>query len=286
MSLDRISYRELKEQTSALDDKIGELSELPTDDKSSVVSALTEVFTSAGNGKAAVAAAITGKGVPTAASDSYATMAQNIGNIETGITPSGTKEISANGTYDVTQYASAHVDVSSQAPTLIAKNITANGTYNASSDNADGYSSVNVNVPTGSTNSRCFKMEVSADLKDNQWHYFNSADADIAAHKDDPTFVVTIMNITDFSSAKERTIGVTATNHKTNSFSSNASFGMLLKANGNGVTGYGGASKAVTTISPASGGSQIHVSADGKIGIYGSSYVPWVAGSYVAICGW
>ena len=32
---------------------------------------------------------------------------------------------------------------------LISKSITANGTYNASSDNADGYSSVTVNVPTG-----------------------------------------------------------------------------------------------------------------------------------------
>lgn len=32
--------------------------------------------------------------------------------------------------------------------TLITKNITANGTYNASSDNADGYSSVSVNVPS------------------------------------------------------------------------------------------------------------------------------------------
>ena len=32
--------------------------------------------------------------------------------------------------------------------TLITKNITANGTYNASSDNADGYSSVTVAVPS------------------------------------------------------------------------------------------------------------------------------------------
>lgn len=31
--------------------------------------------------------------------------------------------------------------------TLITKSITANGTYNASSDNADGYSSVTVNIP-------------------------------------------------------------------------------------------------------------------------------------------
>lgn len=34
-------------------------------------------------------------------------------------------------------------------PTLISKNISANGTYNASDDNADGYSSVNVNVSGG-----------------------------------------------------------------------------------------------------------------------------------------
>ena len=35
--------------------------------------------------------------------------------------------------------------------TLTTKNITANGTYNASSDSADGYSSVTVNVPSGSS---------------------------------------------------------------------------------------------------------------------------------------
>jgi len=37
-------------------------------------------------------------------------------------------------------------------PTLITKNITANGTYNAASDNADGFSAVVVNVPTSGGN--------------------------------------------------------------------------------------------------------------------------------------
>lgn len=37
-------------------------------------------------------------------------------------------------------------------PTLISKNISANGIYNASDDNADGYSSVNVNVSSGGGN--------------------------------------------------------------------------------------------------------------------------------------
>lgn len=37
-------------------------------------------------------------------------------------------------------------------PTLVTKAITENGTYNAAADNADGYSSVTVNVPTGPSN--------------------------------------------------------------------------------------------------------------------------------------
>lgn len=63
---------------------------------------------------------------------------------------SGTKSITANDTgIDVTNYASVDVAVPSVSPTLITKSITENGTYNASSDNADGYSSVTVNVSGG-----------------------------------------------------------------------------------------------------------------------------------------
>ena len=63
---------------------------------------------------------------------------------------SGTKSISANGTgIDVTNYASVDVAVPGSTPTLITKSITQNGTYNASDDSADGYSSVTVNVSGG-----------------------------------------------------------------------------------------------------------------------------------------
>lgn len=44
------------------------------------------------------------------------------------------------------------VDVSGGGSTLITKSISANGTYNASSDSADGYSQVNVTVPNTYTN--------------------------------------------------------------------------------------------------------------------------------------
>lgn len=73
--------------------------------------------------------------------------------IPTGIAPTGTKQISitANGTTteDVAAYANAEITVnvpSGPSPTLITKTITENGTYNASSDNADGYSSVTVST--------------------------------------------------------------------------------------------------------------------------------------------
>lgn len=68
-------------------DDIGDLAELETTDKNSLVDAVNELFTSVSDGKSAIAAAITDKGVSTAASDSFATMAQNIEDIPTGSTP-------------------------------------------------------------------------------------------------------------------------------------------------------------------------------------------------------
>lgn len=49
-----------------------------------VQGAIDQLFTSVSNGKSQIASAITGMGVSTSANDSFAQMATNIGNIETG----------------------------------------------------------------------------------------------------------------------------------------------------------------------------------------------------------
>lgn len=70
------------------------------------------------------------------------------GNVITG-TSTGT---GAGGiTQDQDGYLVLDDDAPPGTPTLISKTITENGTYDAEDDNADGYSSITVNVPSGSS---------------------------------------------------------------------------------------------------------------------------------------
>ena len=81
-------------------------------------------------------------------SDTYTPpqMAAAIQAIPTGgITPTGTVQITQNGTHDVTQYANANVNVQ---PNLQSKTVTENGTVTPD-QGYDGLSSVVVNVQGG-----------------------------------------------------------------------------------------------------------------------------------------
>ena len=68
-------------------------------------------------------------------------------NQEKTVTQNG--EVTPDSGYDGLSKVTVNVSGGGGGATLITKNITQNGTYNASSDNADGYSQVTVNVSGG-----------------------------------------------------------------------------------------------------------------------------------------
>lgn len=80
---------------------------------SDCVAKVNECFQSASNGKAAIASAITGKGITTASNATYETMASNITNGLMKI-PTASKNITANGSnIDVLNYSKVTVSVGS-----------------------------------------------------------------------------------------------------------------------------------------------------------------------------
>ncbi|MBY6900500.1 hypothetical protein HYH88_19300, partial [Clostridium botulinum] len=70
-------------QLADITTKQGELKNLKTTNKTNLVNAVNELFTSASNGKIKVATAITGKGVLASSSDSFDTLSNKIGQIST-----------------------------------------------------------------------------------------------------------------------------------------------------------------------------------------------------------
>ena len=71
-------------QDTKINDKIGNLPNLKTNDKSNIVNAINELFQNVDNGKDLIASAITDKGVDTSKDDTFETMANNILSIITG----------------------------------------------------------------------------------------------------------------------------------------------------------------------------------------------------------
>jgi hypothetical protein len=81
--------------------------------------------------------------IPSGNTDGYDKVVVNVPS--SGITPTGTLNITTNGTHNVYNYASAKVNVPTSDPVLRTISITENGTYTPPSG-VDGYKQIDVNV--------------------------------------------------------------------------------------------------------------------------------------------
>lgn len=135
-------------------------------------------------------------------------MVTEISSIPAGITPSGSLTILSNGTYDVTDKATAVVS-----------------------------------VPLGSTNCKCVQVTVAEEKTEK--FFMTSADPDIAAHRSDENFYAGIIPLFPYSSGPSIRGGIN-TNHNLIENAGNPVYGFLMRTNSSGSNSFAFITKGAT----------------------------------------
>lgn len=201
-------------------------------------------------------------------------------NVPVGVTPSGTKSITTNGTHDVTNYANASVNVPTGITPSGSKTITENGTHDVTN-----FASAVVNVPTPEQNYYVIPITLSAAVgagtAKNQ--VILSGNTFVKQHYADEGFFAMWLPLSATAAAASGVAGMVYNGNRALITTKATYYGYFIRSAGETATANSTASS--TKISGSGYNVSLRANSSGNINLYVAANYTVPAGNYLLVLG-